>query len=63
MYPVYVSDAKWSYRRRLESLLLRACSVCDSQLFERNYFPLLVDSGGTINLLSEVQSLHPPFDW
>ena len=39
---LYSSHARWSHRRRLESLLLWACVPC--QLFERNYFPLFVDS-------------------
>ena len=43
---LYSSHARWSYRRRLGSLLLWACVQCHvwRQLFERNYFPLFVDS-------------------
>ena len=41
---LYSSHARWSYRRRLGSLLLWACSMCDDDLlFERNYFPLFAD--------------------
>ena len=40
---LYLSHARWSYRRRLGSLLLCACSIWDSQLFERSNFPLFVD--------------------
>ena len=38
------SHARWSYRRRLESLLLWAYVQCHvwRQVFERNYFPLLL---------------------
>ena len=41
------SHARWSYHRWLGSLLLWACVQCHDvwhQLFERNYFPLFVDS-------------------
>ena len=45
---LYSLNARWSYRRRLGSLLsqLWACVQCHvwRQLFECNYFPLFVDS-------------------
>ena len=41
---LYSSHARWSYRRRLGSLLLWACSMCDVNSSSANYFPLFVDS-------------------
>ena len=43
-YTLCSSHARWSYRRRLGSLSLWTCVQCHlwRQLFERNYFPLLV---------------------
>ena len=43
---LYLSHASWSYRRRLGrvSVVVGLRWMCDIQLFERNYFPLFVDS-------------------
>ena len=49
--------ARWSYRRRLRSLLLWACVHCHvwRQLFERNYFPLPVGQCREYCTVSSVQ--------